>query len=62
MHTPTCRHCVKTLAQSKNSAQTIALKALKNPQSLTYVMKGIGAEYELKICSSSVNLIFLISM
>ena len=57
MHTPTRRHCVKTLVQSQNSARTIALKALKNPRSLAYVMKGIGkfAEYELKICSSSVN-------
>jgi hypothetical protein len=58
MCTPTSKRCVKALARSRDSAQTVATKALRNPQSLTWVMKGIGKifEYEMrKICATRVN-------
>ena len=47
---------MKNLTRSKDSAKTIATRALKNSKALEWVVKGVGkmVQYELKkICANS---------
>ena len=49
---------MKLLARSKDSSKSLAIRVLKNPKSLPWILKGIGKIiiYELKkLCSKSSN-------